>query len=211
MSDARQPQRSQRHDQRERTRASLVESTRSLIRSGGDVTMPVIARTAGVSEATAYRYFPDLLSIMQEGFVGVWPDSDDMVPSVEICSDPIERIGIAADFLARNVLRIQGAVRTMIALTITRPDVTYARPAHRVGLIEAALEPLKGANSDRLDQLRNDLSIVVSAEALFTLLDLKKLAPDVAIATLTETARSLVRAANRDLELIDLQNSRVGE
>ena len=45
---------------------------------------------------------------MQVGFVGVWPDAHDIVPSVEICSDPIERIGIAAEFLARNVLKIQG-------------------------------------------------------------------------------------------------------
>ena len=64
-------------------------------------------------------------------------------------------------------------------------------------------------NSDRLEQLRNDLSIVVSAEALFTLLDLKNLAPEVAIASLTETAKNLVRAANRDLELADFFQSRI--
>jgi AcrR family transcriptional regulator len=211
MSEGHQPRLSQRDGQRERTRASLIESARSLIRSGSEITMPVIAHAAGVSEATAYRYFPDLLSIMEVGFVGVWPDAHDIVPSIEICSDPVERIGIAADFLARNVLKIQGAVRTMISLTIARPDLATVRPAHRMGLIETALEPLAGLNSDRLDQLRNDLSIVVSAEALFTLLDLKNLAPEVAIASLTETAKNLVRVANRDLELTDSRHSRVAE
>jgi AcrR family transcriptional regulator len=203
MSEAPAPRRSQRQGQRDRTRSNLIETARSLIRSGSEITMPMIAHAAGVSDATAYRYFPDLLTIMEEGFVGVWPDAHEIVPSVEICSDPIERIGIAAEFLARNVLKLQGAVRTMIALTIARPDLASVRPAHRVGLIETALEPLAGVKSDKLDQLRNDLSIVVSAEALFTLLDLKKLAPEVAIASLTETAKNLVRVANRDLEVTD--------
>ena len=123
MSKGDAPGRSQRQSQRERTRASLVESARSLIRSGSQVTMPMIAQAAGVSDATAYRYFPDLLSVMEVGFVGVWPDAQDIVPSVVTCSDPVERVGIAAEFLARNVLKIQGAVRTMIALTIAHPSL----------------------------------------------------------------------------------------
>lgn len=197
MTDPSRP--SQRRDQRERTRAALVETTRALIRSGSEITMPAIAQAAGVSEATAYRYFPDLLSIMQVGFVGVWPASDDVLPSVDACGDPVQRVAIAAEFLARNVLQTQGAVRTMIALTIARPDGAGIRPGHRLGLIEAALLPLRQDECPRLDQLRNDLSVVVSAEALFTLLDLKQLPPELAIASVTQTAKSLVRVALQDL------------
>lgn len=203
MSKGDAPGRSQRQSQRERTRASLVESARSLIRSGSQVTMPMIAQAAGVSDATAYRYFPDLLSVMEVGFVGVWPDAQDIVPSVVTCSDPVERVGIAAEFLARNVLKIQGAVRTMIALTIAHPELAGVRPAHRVGLIDAALEPLTDVTPGRLNQLKNDLSIVVSAEALFTLLDLKGLAPEAAIESLTETAKNLVRLAHDDIGRAD--------
>ena len=82
------------------------------------------------------------------------------------------------------------------------------RPAHRVGLIDAALEPLTDVTPGRLNQLKNDLSIVVSAEALFTLLDLKGLAPEAAIESLTETAKNLVRVANGDGELPDSGRSR---
>lgn len=181
--------------QREQTRAALVESARSLIRSGGEVTMPGIARAADVSEATAYRYFPDLLAIMQEGFVGIWPGVEEVQLGIGRCSDPVERVAMAADFLARNVLQIQGAVRAMIALTIARPDAVGIRPGYRLGLIEAALAPLADQEGERLHQLRNDLAVVISAEALFTLLDLKRLPPDAAIASVTETARNLVRAA----------------
>jgi hypothetical protein len=187
-----EPRRSQREHQRERTRVALVDSARTLIQSGLEVTMPGIARAAGVSEA-------DLLSILQEGFIGVWPSADELMPNQQACPDPVERVAIAAEMLGRNVLRVEGAVRTMIALTIARRDAVGARPAHRVGLIDSALAPLAGHEGERLAQLRNDLAIVISAEALFTLLDLKKLPPDAAVASMTKTAKSLVYIALRDL------------
>lgn len=157
--------------------------------------MGAIARGAGVSEATAYRYFPDLLSIMEVAFVGVWPSAEEVMPSTDVCCDPVERVAIATEFLARGVLQLEGAVRAMIALTIARPDVADVRPGHRLELIEAALAPLAPAERDRLEQLVNDLSVVASAEALFTLLDLRKLSPEAAVASLVQTAKSLVRAA----------------
>jgi hypothetical protein len=46
--------------------------------------------------------------------------------------------------------------------------------------------------------LRRELSVVVSAEALFTLLDLRKLSSDEAVATLVETAQVLVRSVLLD-------------
>ena len=44
-------------------------------------------------------------------------------------------------------------------------------------------------------QLRRDLAVVVSAEALFTLIDLRGLNPEQAIASATRTARTLTIAA----------------
>jgi AcrR family transcriptional regulator len=163
--------------------------------------MPEIARQAEVSEATAYRHFPDLLAILEEGFVGVWPDVSQALPDLTRCSDPVERIGMVTRFFARNVLDIQGAVRARIALTITRPDETVgARPAHRIELIDRALEPLVGISPGRLAQLWSDLSVVVSAESLFTLLDLSRLEPEVAVSSLVKTAQTLVRAALADAD-----------
>ena len=49
-----------------------------------------------------------------------------------------------------------------------------------------------------LAQLKNDLAVVVSAEALFTLTDLCHLAPDDAIASAVHTATTLTRAALQD-------------
>ena len=46
-----------------------------------------------------------------------------------------------------------------------------------------------------LAQLKRDLAVVVSAEALFTLTDLHGLGPEEAIASIVHTATTLTRAA----------------
>ena len=86
----------------------------------------------------------------------------------------------------------------MIAATIARPELTGVRPGLRFGLIDHALAPLRDTlavtSPDAYAQLRRDLSVVVSAEALFTLTDLCGLPPDQAIASASTTARTLTTA-----------------
>ena len=188
-----------RVNQKERTRRAIVQATRDLIRGGGEVTMPVVAKAALVSEATAYRYYPDLASLLNEALAGVWPSPETALEPVARSSDPVERIGYATEVLLRHVLAYQGAVRAMIAATITRPAMASARPGHRFGLIDSALRPLAAdaaAGAAALAQLKRDLAVVVSAEALFTLTDLCGLSPEDAIASARHTARALTEAAN---------------
>ena len=47
----------------------------------------------------------------------------------------------------------------------------------------------------RLTQLKHDLAVIMSAEALFTLTDLVGLAPQDAIASVVHTARTVTEAA----------------
>jgi len=44
---------------KERTLRLLREAARELLRTGGPLTVPAAAELAGVSRATAYRYFPN--------------------------------------------------------------------------------------------------------------------------------------------------------
>ncbi|MBV9379709.1 MAG: TetR/AcrR family transcriptional regulator [Streptosporangiaceae bacterium] len=187
-----------RVNQKMRTRMAIIEAARGLIRAGGEVTMPEVARKALVSEATAYRYFPDLVSLLTEAFTGFWPSSADALQPVAHSRDPVERVAFTTEFLLRHVLAYQGAVRAMISATITRPaTVAAARPGLRFGLIDQALAPVAGAPAqpEALAQLKRDLAVVISAEALFTLTDLCGLGPDDAIASAVRTATTLTRAA----------------
>jgi AcrR family transcriptional regulator len=185
---------SSRVNQKERTRRAIVAAARDLIHAGGEVTMPAVAKSALVSEATAYRYFPDLASLLPEALAGVWPSPEAALAPVAGSEDPVERVAYATEALLRHVLAYQGAVRGMIAATITRPGGPAVRPAHRFGLIDYALRPLAGDDAV-LAQLKLDLAVVVSAEALFTLTDLCGLSAEDAIASAVHTARTLTQAA----------------
>jgi AcrR family transcriptional regulator len=190
-----------RSNQKERTRTAIMAAAREVIRTRSDVTMPEVARRALVSEATAYRYFPDLASLLGEALAGMWDTAEAVMRPIAGSGDPVERIGFAAEALLREVLAYQGAVRVAISAAVVKPSAGL-RPGRRFGLIDEALRPLNATMAvrkpEKFEQLKRGLAVVVSAEALFTLTDLSGLEPDVAIASVAETARSLTAAAVGD-------------
>jgi AcrR family transcriptional regulator len=186
-------------DQKRRTRTALIGACRELIASGADVTMPAVAQAARVSEATAYRHFPDLVSVVNAALADLWPAPAEALAPVAASSDPAARISFACEFLLRRVTAYQGSVRAVIASTITSPDSVPSRPGFRFGLIDQALDPVitpgSAAAARRLTQLKQDLAAVVGAEAFFALTDLCGLSADDAIASLVRTAQTITRAA----------------
>jgi AcrR family transcriptional regulator len=162
--------------------------------------MPEVAKAAMVSEATAYRYFPDLTSLLSAALIDDWPNPAEALEPVAASNDPVQRVAFATRFLLERVAARQGAVRAVIAATITRPEVVSdAGPGIRFGLIEHALAPflhgLVTADAARANQLQRDLAVVVSAEALFSLTDQCGLSTLDAIDSAVRTARTLTQAA----------------
>ena len=178
---------------------AIVEATRKLARRGAEISMPAVAREALVSEATAYRYFPDLATLLRAADDGRWPSPAEALKPVADSEDPVERVAFATEYLLRGVLNYQNAVRAMISASITKPPTAATRPGHRFGLIDYALAPLDRTlgqtDPGALAQLRRDLAVVMSAEALFSLMDLCGLRPEDAIASGVQTARTVTRAA----------------
>jgi AcrR family transcriptional regulator len=190
-----------RANQKERTRTAIVEATRQLMRSGGEITMPAVAKRALVSEATAYRYFPDMPSLLREVVVEVWPGPAEALAPLAGNDDPVERVGYATAHLLRDVWAAQHVVRAVMAAAIARPALADVRPGRRFGLIDEALAPLNETlgrhDPEAFAQLKRDLAVAMSAEALFILTDLCGLGPDEAIASAVHTARAVTAAALR--------------
>jgi AcrR family transcriptional regulator len=190
-----------RSNQKQRTRAAIVEAALSLITAGGEVSMPLVAQAALVSEATAYRYFPDLVTLLGEAFSQLWSDSGEAMRPVDGVSDPVQRVAHAATALLSEVSAYQGAVRVMMSAAIIRPDGPTVRPGRRFAFIDHALQPLttKPGRIDpvRLRQLKQDLAVVISAEAFFTLVDQCGLSPAEAIASATHAAEAITTEAIR--------------
>lgn len=188
-----------RTEQKHRTRTAIVDACRELITAGNPVTMPEVAEKAGVSEATAYRHFSEIVSLINVALVGLWPTPAEALAPVADSSDPVARLEFATEFLLRRVSAYQGSVRAVIASTVTHPSQARQRPGFRFGLIDHALDPVVPATTpaatERLTQLKQDLAAVVSADALFSLTDLCGLDTDAAIASLRRTARTVTEAA----------------
>ena len=194
-----------RANQRLRTRMAIIQAAAELAGTGREVTMPEIARLALVSEATAYRYFPYLAGLLSEVIADQLPNAGEALETAADPDDPVARVAAVTEFLLRHVLSRQGVVRTLIAASIIRPGQPHARPGLRFGLIEHALAPLTDSplgvdRSADLAQLKRDLAVVISAEALFSLIDLHGLDPERAIASIVHTATTLTRAASQGLD-----------
>src|SRR6201996_6993470 len=98
-----------RVNQKLRTRNAIIAAATELSRTGREVTMPEVARAALVSEATAYRYFPDLASLLQEAIAGQLPGPEKALGAVRGSTDPVTRVAAVTEFLLRHVLSRQGA------------------------------------------------------------------------------------------------------
>ena len=132
-----------RSNQKARTQRAIVEACIELIRQRRPVTMPEVARTAMVSEATAYRYFPDLASLLARALAEDWPTPAEALAPVAASNDPVERVAFATRFLLQGVAERQAVVRSMISAAMIQPELSgTARPGIRFGLIEYALAPL---------------------------------------------------------------------
>jgi AcrR family transcriptional regulator len=192
-------ERMSRAEQKHRTHTALVDACRELMASGAAVTMPEVARKAGVSDATAYRHFSEIVELINTALVGVWPTAAEALRPVTESTDPLTRLEFATEFLLRRVAAYQGSVRAVISATVANPPRARERPGIRFGLIDEALDPVIPADTPaaaaRLTQLKTDLAAVVSADALFSLTDLCGLDIDQAIASLQRTARTITQAA----------------
>jgi AcrR family transcriptional regulator len=192
------PEERGRVNQKRRTRAAIIAACQRLITSGADINMPAVARAALVSEPTAYRYFPDLASLLEEALAGIEPDAAAAFSAGAGPRDVVERVAYAAELLAKLVIERQGAIRALMSVSIARGTARAVRPGYRFALIDQALAPLSGpepvVDAPTLEQLRRDLAVVISAEAVLTLTDLYGLEPDAVVASIAHTARIIAEA-----------------
>jgi AcrR family transcriptional regulator len=187
-----------RINQKRRTRAAIIAACQQLITAGADIYMTAVARGALVSEPTAYRYFPDLASLLEEALAGIEPDPAAALAAGAHPGDPVERVAYAAQLLARLVIERQGAIRALMSVSMARGTARAVRPGYRFALIDQALAPLSahapGIDAATLEQLRRDLAVVISAEAVLTLTDLYGLDSEETVASIVHTARLITEA-----------------
>lgn len=187
---------------RARTRRLMLDTAIRLMQAGATPSVSEAAEAAGVSRATAYRYFPSQAALVQAVVdEGLGPILDWRSNS----KDTGERV---ADLIGTSLPRIEEFEATFKAALKLSLDQWAQRQAgtlgtepqfkrgHRVELLREAIAPLGGlispAASERLAQ---SLSLVFGVEVLIVLKDMWGLGSEETRSVAQWAAAALVRAA----------------
>ncbi len=183
-----------RTNQKQRTRDALVAGTRSLLAGGTIPTVEAAAAIAGVSRATAYRYFPTLPALLAAAYPHIDQPSllGDSPPS-----DPSERLALVVADHTRRILRFEPEMRAALRLSLEGPvpDLPMNRGL-RIGWIEDALAPLADTMTARdLRRLVLGIGSAIGIEAFVWLTDVAGTPREEAAEVMCANALALLRGA----------------
>jgi AcrR family transcriptional regulator len=196
---------------RERTLRLLREAARELLRTGKPLTVPAVAKLAGVSRATAYRYFPTNDAVVLHATMSL---SDDPLKDAEWAPHAATSSGELTD-RAADLVRATAAwafeheneLRTMLRLSLT-PERANLRPrrgpTNRGRWIDALLEDLPPEVSPTARRrLAVALTPLFGSDAIVWTTDVAELSREEAVDVLAWMAQALIAATLADGERRD--------
>jgi AcrR family transcriptional regulator len=197
-----------RKNQKNRTRAAIVDAALDLMREGVTPTVTSAAEAARVSRPTAYRYFPSQESLMSE-IMDVTPTTEpveELIRSMD-GSDPKQRLDELLDVFNGIFVANEGQYRAALRVYLDtwfaarksgqeNPDVRFGR---RTRWLESALESLHDSlQPDHWRRLINALSLTLGADSLVILKDVCRLENNEALDVLQWTAKTILDATLRE-------------
>jgi AcrR family transcriptional regulator len=198
-----------RANQKQRTRAAIVEAAAELLRSGAELTVAAAAEAARVSRATAYRYFPTPESLQLEvaGVTPAYAEVEQLVQSLEGEDTEarllrfIERV-TAVSFAeeARMRMALKVYLDTWFAARGGTGSAPPVREGRRMRWLEQVLEPARlGRSKSQWRRLQAALALTVGADAMVVMKDVCRLDEQEAQEVLRWAARALLRAGLDEL------------
>jgi len=191
-----------RGNQKERTRAAIVEAAARLLREGVAPSVAEAAEAAKVSRATAYRYFPTPESLHLEisGITPTYAPVEALVDSFDGADAEAQLLALIAKF---NAVTFADEAQMRMALRVYA-DIWFAnrskgaplREGRRMRWLERALEPLRRKQTDaRWRRLQAALALTGGADAMIVMKDVCRLDEAEAQEVLLWAAQALLRAA----------------
>lgn len=185
-----------------RTRDLMVRTAVGLMQQGLSPSVSDAAEAAGVSRATAYRYFPTQSALVEAvvthalGPILRWDSTSTDVGErvLDLLASSNDRIlEFEATFKAALGLSLQQWTLQRSASPASGP---LFRRGHRIELIEKALEPVRGKLSEaQFSRLAKSLSLAFGLEVILVLKDIWNVDAEEMQDVATWTARALVQAA----------------
>ena len=188
-------ERTGRTTQKARTRAALIDAARRLLAAGQTPSVEDAAEAAGVSRATAYRYFVNRRALL----VAAHPEVEAIdLLGEDAPEDVRERLDRTIAELIGLTVDTEAELRMMLRLSLEPgpPQELLLRQGRAIGWIEKALAPLQ-ARLDPAELRRLVLAIRAACgiEALVWLTDVAGLSRQEASELMRWSARALLRTA----------------
>ena len=190
-----------RIEQKRRTRATIKSAAAALLANDPSPSMGEIARRAGVSRSSAYRYFPTVEALVAEVALDavVAPDIASIDAAAAIPGQPERRLAavIHTDHhvVARHDRTFRGALRTMVAAE-PAGDRLPRRPGNRLRYLSAALTDVqRQIPPEEFTRLVAALSMTVGIESRIVLTDIVGLDDTESEQVKQWAAATLLRAA----------------
>jgi AcrR family transcriptional regulator len=187
---------------RARTMNHMLETACRLMQRGETPSVSEVAEAAGVSRATAYRYFPSQAALVQAvvnealGPILSWSSrSDDADTRItELLASSMPRIlEYESTFKAALKLSLDQWARRQAGTLGAEPAF---RRGHRVDLLQTAIAPLRKTLSPKaFSRLAKALSLTYGLEVLIILKDLWGLEAEEVQEVAVWAGRALVRSA----------------
>jgi AcrR family transcriptional regulator len=190
---------------RARMKKVMLDTAMDLMERGVIPSVSEVAEAAGVSRATAYRYFPSQGAMIQ---AAVGEALGPILDWHSDSTDPEERIANLIAFAYPRMQTYESTLRAALQLAIAHWARQQAgalgeeKPivrGHRKALLAEALKPLEGElRRPAFDRLAQSLSLIFGTEALVVLKDIWGLDGDEARRVAVWAGHALVRAAITD-------------
>ena len=193
-------ERTGRTQQKARTRNALVGAARVLLAEGATPSVERTADRAGISRATAFRYFSNQRALL----VATYPELEERsLLGADAPEDPIARLDAVTKELARQILEHEPELRTHLRLSLetapNKPDELPLRQGRAIGWIEDALRPIRNHMPERdLRRLVLAIRATIGIEPLVWLTDVGGVSREQAVDIMRSSARSLLRTALAD-------------
>jgi AcrR family transcriptional regulator len=196
-----------RANQKERTRAALVEAATALLREGMPPTVPEAAERAKVSRATAYRYFPTQDALLVE-VAAIRPSVEPVEQMLaELSTEDAEtRLVKLLDMFVPILLEEEAHMRTALRVYLDtwienqrHGDARPVREGRRMRWLDVVLDPARDQLSKRQYQrLRDALALTIGVESIIVMRDVCHVDDDTVVERLRWTAVALLGAALAD-------------
>ena len=193
-----------------RTRSLMLKTAIDLMQRGETPSVSQAAEAAGVSRATAYRYFPSQAALVQAvvdeglGPILTWDSASE---------DAEERVDDLLRSSSKRIADFESTFKAALKLSLeqwargragTLGEEAPFKRGHRVDLLQKAIEPLRQRlTKTQFSRLAKALSLTYGLEVLIVLKDIwgldQKEIQDVA----RWAARSLVKVALLEAEGVD--------